>query len=99
MQTPPQSPDESLRAATTEPDLARGHAEVGRWSCLKCGEPIVATAPGSSVAGRGAYVGPCPWACGAWIQRGFRGVRPGTVRLWRADEFDGAEAVASEPRA
>jgi hypothetical protein len=70
--------------------------EVGRWGCLKCGQDIVASAPrAASFAGRGAYVGPCPWGCGAWIQRGFRGARPGTVTTWRSDEWPRLSAEAT----
>jgi hypothetical protein len=62
--------------------------ELGRWCCVKCGGEIVAAgvrAP--SFPGVGAYQGPCPWGCGAWITRGFRKVKPGGVRVLRATEW------------
>lgn len=63
--------------------------EVGRWVCDKCGKPLVAAGmrtPG--FRGVGAFVGPCPWDCGAWINRGFRSIKPGQVRAYRAQEWD-----------
>lgn len=63
--------------------------EVGRWSCSKCGNEIVAAGPrAASFRGIGAFTGPCPWDCGAWINRGFRWIRPGQVTVHRADEWD-----------
>jgi hypothetical protein len=63
--------------------------EVGRWSCEKCGRPIVAAGRAAKAfPGIGAYMGHCPWDCGAWINRGFRFVKPGEVKLFRADEWD-----------
>lgn len=63
--------------------------EVGRWACHKCGGIVVAFGPrAASFRGIGAYVGPCPWDCGAWVNRGFRLVRPGQVSVLRADEWD-----------
>ena len=67
-----------------------GDKEVGRWACEKCGRTVVAA--GERVhefKGSGAYNGPCPWDCGAWITRAFRLIRPGGVRAFRADEWDG----------
>ena len=63
--------------------------EVGRWACEKCGNAVVAA--GRRVAafrGVGAFSGPCPYECGAWITRGFRLIKPGGVRAYRADEWD-----------
>jgi hypothetical protein len=62
-------------------------AELGRWRCVKCGGDIVAVGVGAPrFLGVGAYQGPCPWNCGAWITRGFRKVKPGAVRVVRASE-------------
>ena len=67
--------------------------EVGRWACQKCGRPVVAAGTKETrFPGIGAYTGPCPWDCGAWINRGFRFIRPGQVRAYRAEEWD-ARAV------
>jgi len=64
-------------------------AEVGRWPCAKCGHQIVAAGHSSkSYHGIGAFIGPCPWDCGAQITRGFRWIRPGAVQVYRADEWD-----------
>jgi hypothetical protein len=63
--------------------------EVGRWNCEQCGKTVVAAGERvASFAGRGALVGPCPWDCGAWINRGFRSIRPGQVTAFRAAEWD-----------
>lgn len=63
--------------------------EVGRFACTKCGRRIVAVGPRTKgFKGLGAFMGPCPWECGAWISRGFRFVRPGQVRTFRAQEWD-----------
>lgn len=63
--------------------------EVGRWRCSKCGNEIVASGPRSaSFRGIGAFTGYCPWDCGAWINRGFRLIRPGQVTVHRAEEWD-----------
>lgn len=63
--------------------------EVGRWECQKCGKLIVAVGPPAKVfPGIGAFIGPCPWDCGAWITRGFRRIKPGTVKAYRASEWD-----------
>ena len=63
--------------------------EVGRWSCDKCGSTIVAVANMSATfKGVGAFTGTCPWECGAWINRGFRAVKPGHVRAYRAFDWD-----------
>jgi hypothetical protein len=63
--------------------------EVGRWPCDKCQQPIVAVGVRQkSFRGIGAYMGPCPWGCGAWITRGFRWIQPGNVRVLRAHEWD-----------
>lgn len=62
--------------------------EVGRWACDKCGQTIVAVGTRDhSFRGTGAYMGPCPWGCGAWINRAFRSVRPGQVRAYRDEEW------------
>ena len=64
--------------------------EVGRWACEKCGRVCVAMGPRSaSFPGTGAFVGPCPWSCGAHIRRGFRFVKPGTVSVVRDAEANG----------
>jgi hypothetical protein len=63
--------------------------EVGRWVCGKCGQAIVATGPRSTrFKGSGSFSGPCPWDCGAYINRSFRSIRPGDVNVCRADEWD-----------
>ncbi len=63
--------------------------EVGRWMCEKCGKPIVAAGQrAQSFRGIGAFIGECPWGCGASIKRGFRWIKPGQVRAYRADEWD-----------
>jgi hypothetical protein len=63
--------------------------EVGRWACQKCGNTIVAAGLlTKSFRGIGAFVGPCPWDCGTWINRGFRRIRPGHVKAYRANEWD-----------
>jgi hypothetical protein len=63
--------------------------EVGRWRCDKCGSTIVAAGKVTATyKGVGAFSGTCPWECGAWINRGFRSVKPGAVRAYRADEWD-----------
>jgi hypothetical protein len=64
--------------------------EVGRWKCEKCGSTIVAAGTRTaSFKGVGAFSGECPWLCGAWVNRGFRSIKPGAVRAYRADEWDG----------
>jgi hypothetical protein len=64
--------------------------EVGRWSCEKCGRTIVAAGHMTAkFKGVGAFTGQCPWDCGAWVNRGFRSIKPGEVRAYRADEWDG----------
>lgn len=66
--------------------------EVGRWNCEKCGKAVVAAGQYTkSFVGIGAFMGPCPWDCGAWINRGFRFIRPGQVRAFRAAEWDERE--------
>ncbi len=66
--------------------------EVGRWACSKCGHLIVAAGNRSrDFHGIGAYIGECPWGCGAFINRGFRWIRPGAVRAYRSDEWDAAQ--------
>jgi hypothetical protein len=63
--------------------------EVGRWSCEKCGQIIVAAGRHTAkFKGVGAFIGQCPWECGAWVNRGFRCIRPGEVRAYRAEEWD-----------
>jgi hypothetical protein len=61
--------------------------EIGRWPCDKCGNICVAagTRIGSFLK-NGAFVGACPWACGAWIRRGFRSV-PGAVRVYTSEQW------------
>ena len=74
------------------------NCEVGRWSCEKCGNEIVAVGPrAGSFRGTGSYTGPCPFECGAWINRGFRLVRPGRISVYRAIDWD--RAPAAQPRA
>jgi len=64
--------------------------EVGRWACEKCGRSIVAVGPRTrAFKGTGAFMGNCPWDCGAWITRAFRMIQPGRVRVCRAEEWDG----------
>jgi hypothetical protein len=71
-------------------------AELGRWSCDKCGGSIVAAGTqAATFRGIGAFCGPCPFNCGAWINRGFRHVKPGDVRAYRADEW--AQRAPSNP--
>jgi hypothetical protein len=63
--------------------------EVGRFRCDKCGETVVAAGRReASFRGIGAFTGPCPWDCGAFINRGFRCVKPGQVRAFRGEEWD-----------
>jgi len=63
--------------------------EVGRWHCTRCGHSVVAAGHRSAdFHGIGAFIGDCPWGCGAVVARGFRGVRPGAVRICRSDEWD-----------
>lgn len=62
---------------------------MGRFSCEKCGRTVVAVGPrAKAFQGIGAFTGPCPWDCGAWINRGFRWIRPGQVTAYRAEEWD-----------
>ena len=69
--------------------------EVGRWTCQKCSGEIVAAGHRSDTfRGIGAFIGPCPWDCGAQISRGFRFIRPGAVRAYRADEWDTTRRAA-----
>lgn len=70
--------------------------EVGRFACTKCGRTIVAVGPRvKSFKGIGAFMGSCPWECGAWITRGFRFVQPGQVRAFRASDWDERPLSAS----
>lgn len=63
--------------------------EVGRWTCHKCGEIIVAAGQRTrTYKGTGAFTGYCPWECGAWINRAFRTIKPGAVRAYRAPDWD-----------
>ena len=63
--------------------------EVGRWACPKCGQLIVAAGVLSPrFKGSGAFVGHCPWDCGAWINRSFRSIRSCDVRAYRAGDWD-----------
>ena len=73
--------------------------EVGRWACQRCGKTIVAAGQiVSSFHGIGAFMGSCPWDCGAWINRGFRGIQPGQVKAYRAPEWDArGPALAAWP--
>jgi hypothetical protein len=72
--------------------------EVGRWTCEKCGNVVVAAGLRmASFAGIGAFMGPCPWECGAWITRGFRSIRPGQVKAFRAADWDQRALRALEP--
>ena len=65
--------------------------ELARWKCEKCGNEIVAAAPPpGSFRGNGGYSGPCPFECGAWINRVFRLARPGQVAVHRARDWDAA---------
>ena len=65
------------------------NCEVGRWACEKCGSEIVAAGPREGAfRGIGSFTGSCPWECGAWINRGFRLVRPGQVTVYRATDWD-----------
>jgi hypothetical protein len=69
--------------------------EVGRWPCPRCSKAIVAVGPrDKKFKGTGAFIGTCPWECGAWITRAFRQVKPGRVRACRADDWDGRTATA-----
>jgi hypothetical protein len=69
--------------------------EVGRWTCDKCGRSIVACGRRTrAFKGTGAFIGPCPWSCGAWITRAFRLIKPGEVKAVRADEWDARGATA-----
>jgi hypothetical protein len=73
--------------------------EVGRWTCDKCGKSVVAAGwRVPSFLGIGAFNGPCPWECGAWITRGFRSIKPGRVSVYRADDWDGRGLPAGAPR-
>jgi hypothetical protein len=66
-----------------------GDREVGRFDCDKCGGSVVCAGTRNvAFKGIGAYTGPCPWDCGAWMNRGFRSIRPGHVKAYRADEWD-----------
>jgi hypothetical protein len=63
--------------------------EVGRWACEKCGNSVVAAGERvKAFPGVGAYIGPCPWGCGGWMNRGFRSIKPGQVKVYRAKEWD-----------
>ena len=70
--------------------------EVGRWRCDKCGQSVVAAGQRSATfKGTGAFTGPCPWDCGAWINRAFRLIKPGHVAAYRADEWDQRSLAAT----
>ena len=70
--------------------------EVGRWVCEKCGQQLVAAGRRvKTYKGIGTFSGPCPWQCGAWINRGFRCIKPGDVQAYRADQWDRIVAEAS----
>ena len=65
------------------------YEEVGRWTCSKCGRDIVAAGQRTlAYKGIGSLSAPCPWDCGAWINRGFRSIRSDAVRYFRAHEWD-----------
>jgi hypothetical protein len=69
--------------------------EVGRWPCPKCAQPIVAVGQRvKAFKGTGAFIGPCPWDCGAWVTRAFRLIKPGQVRARRAQEWDARGSLA-----
>ena len=69
--------------------------EVGRFTCEKCGHSIVAVGHRmKAYKGTGAFMGPCPWSCGAWITRAFRLIKPGQVKACRADEWDARSVTA-----
>ena len=69
--------------------------EVGRFTCEKCGHSIVAVGHRmKAYKGTGAFMGPCPWSCGAWITRAFRLIKPGQVKACRADEWDARSVPA-----
>jgi len=70
--------------------------EVGRWHCAKCGKMIVAAGSREpSYPGFGAVISPCPWECGAFINRSFRKIKPGQVTAYRADRWDRGELAES----
>jgi hypothetical protein len=72
--------------------------EVGRFDCEKCGKAVVAAGYRvTTFKGIGAFTGPCPWGCGAWINRGFRFVKPGRVTAYRASEWDERPLPSSGP--
>ena len=63
--------------------------EIGRWSCEKCGQTCVAVGQKTKAfRGVGAFIGACPWGCGAWISRCFRFIKPGAVKALRSDEWE-----------
>jgi hypothetical protein len=69
--------------------------EVGRWPCSKCGHDVVAVGQRTKAfKGTGAFMGSCPWGCGAWLTRAFRLIKPGRVKACRANEWDGRVATA-----
>ena len=77
------------------PAFWKGTNELGRWTCDKCGNTVVAGGQRVlSFRGIGAFIGPCPWECGAWLNRGFRLIKPGQVRAYRADEWDARQSTA-----
>ena len=70
--------------------------EVGRWYCEKCRMMIVASGPRVlSLKTFGALMTPCPWDCGAFVNRSFRHINPGQVKAYRADEWDKRDSNAS----
>ena len=65
--------------------------EVGRWACDKCGKIVVAAGMRTAgFKGTGAFIGPCPWGCGAYMNRAFRFIKPGAVSAYRAEDWDAA---------
>jgi len=65
------------------------YEEVGRWTCSKCGRDIVAAGQRTlAYKGIGSLSAPCPWDCGAWINRSFRSIRSCDVRAYRAGDWD-----------
>jgi hypothetical protein len=69
--------------------MSGSQEEVGRWQCEKCGKSCVAVARvDKKFRGTGAFMGACPYGCGAWINRAFRFVKPGTVSACTVDEWE-----------
>jgi hypothetical protein len=62
--------------------------EIARWPCEKCGQTCIAAGKRDLSFPTGAFMGPCPSGCGAWINRGFRFVRPLTLRVFGSEEWN-----------